>query len=136
MRLARLFAFPLIAALAAGCASAPGGSYYTGVGSAQIVPGKSFKEGRLAAIHLAERNARDQILAQAANEKMANGAYLGHAMIADPVVRAKVYDTVRTAQIAEEKVDPAGAVSVTLRLESRLVQEILADPGFAATLSK
>lgn len=118
-------------ALAAGCARAPSGTFYTGVGLAQMEPGKSFSEGRLAAIRLAEKKARDQILEQAADGVFAGGRKLGEAMIADPVLRAKVYDSIRTAKIAEQKVDDEGVARVTVKLDVDLFQKILEDPLYA-----
>jgi hypothetical protein len=114
--------------LAAGCASTPPGGYYEGTASVWIKPGESFVEGRLAAIREAEKRARDAVLAQVIAVSFPNGVSLEKAAIMDPYIRAKLYDTVRSARIAQKTVDEEGQVTITVELERRLLESFIADP--------
>ena len=124
-----LAAFSILAFAA--CARIGPGEGYTATAFAEIVPGKSFTEGKLAAIKTAEKKARDQILVQAMGLKFQSGQTLGDAVITDPFIRAKVYDTIRTAKIADQTVDDNGVVTVTVRLDEAPLLDIVTryNPG-------
>lgn len=115
-----------LVAIALACARPSDGPFYSATAFAAIKPGASFTEGKLAAIREAEKKARDQILLEALQLRFAGGQTLDNAAVRDPFIRAKVYDTIRTAKIADQTIDDKGTtVTVTVRLDLRPLQQIL-----------
>lgn len=50
--------------------------------------------------------------------RFANGMTLEDAVVTDPVIRARVYDTIRTARITDRTIDEDGTrVSITMELD-------------------
>lgn len=126
-------AIPLVWA-ATGCVRPEQELFYSATAFAEIIPGKSFTEGKLVAIQTAEQKARDQILLETMQLKFQNGKTLGDAIITDSFIRAKVYDTIRTAKIVDQTIDDKGVVSITVRLDQKPLFDILSkySPGPAS----
>lgn len=122
---------PLLAAVAmmtvtSACTRAPGGPVYSATGFASIAPDLPFEDGKLVAIRAAERSARDQILLQTLSLISRTGESLEELVISDPFVRAKVYDTIRTAKITDKTIDDENStVTVTVELDQAPLQEFI-----------
>lgn len=119
----------IVAAFLMGCQGIETTPLFSATGMAQIKSEESFAEGKLAAIQLAEKRARDRILLHVMDRTFPNGVTLEEAVISDPFIRAKVYDTIRTARISDQTIDDRGIVSVTVQLDLKLIEEIMADPA-------
>jgi hypothetical protein len=104
---------------------------FSATGHAQISADASLAEGKLAAIQLAEKRARDRILEHVLNRTFPNGVTLEEAIITDPFIRAKIYDTIRTARISDQTIDDEGIVTVTVQLDLGSIEKILAEPSNA-----
>lgn len=121
------FRFLLLAPLfAVACTQTPRGPAYSATAFASIEQGVPFTQGKLAAIQAAEKKARDQILIQALQMRFSTGETLETAAILDPFIRAKVYDTIRTARTTDQTVDEENTtVTVTLELDLKPLQRII-----------
>ncbi|GEM_PF-2801484 len=111
------------------CTRAQSGQYFSATAFAKIPPGTPYEQGKAWAIQEAYRRARDQILAQALELSFPNGELLEDAIVVDPFIRAKVYDTVRTARVTDQTIDDEDTLSVTLRLDLAPLHEIIARYG-------
>ncbi len=132
----RNFCFLIVLLFLASCKGVQEGPFFSATGQAQIKPGASFTEGKLLALRLAEKVARDQILFQAKDHLFSNGVTVEEAMIADPFVRAKIYDTIRTAKITDQTINKEGSVTVTVRFDMAPLMAILADANYAQRIAK
>lgn len=108
------------------CAREAPGTRYSATGFATIDKAAPFTQAKLEALQAAERTARDQILREALQLKFPNGETLETAAIQDAFIRAKVYDTIRTAKITDQTVDETGTtVTVTLKMDMEPLLEIV-----------
>ncbi len=127
-----LCALLVVASFLGACAHDLEGPYYSATGTALIGKDESFQEGRLDALQRAERRARDQILTHILENRFSNGATLDEAMVTDPFIRAKVYDTIRSSKITDQTVSKEGVVNVTVQLDKKPIEAILNNPEYAA----
>jgi len=125
------FLFGCLGLLGLGCATQQEGPFYSATSQAQIQPGKSFTEGKLLAIKLAENRARSQILTHIRDRQFSNGILLDEAIITDPFIQAKIYDTLRNAKITDKTINNEGIVTVTVQLDMAPVNEVLQNPEYA-----
>lgn len=110
-----------------GCVRQDEGAYYSATGFAKIELVDTLAEAKIMARNVAEKKARDLILTQALEMRFRDGTTLGDAVISDPFIRAKVYDTIRTSQILDRTYDEdEGIITVTVRLALEPLMEILA----------
>ncbi|MBI1784872.1 hypothetical protein HYR69_06985, partial [Candidatus Sumerlaeota bacterium] len=107
------------------------GPSFSATAQAKVKPGESFVEGKLAAINLAEKRARDQILLHVMSNKFPNGITLEEAIVTDACIQAKVYDTIRTAKITDKTINDDGMVTVTVELDLAPIMKILSDEEYA-----
>ncbi|MCX7717537.1 MAG: hypothetical protein N2111_03930 [Candidatus Sumerlaeaceae bacterium] len=130
----RLFAL-MVAAMAAGCATAGGRRpapdcvTVTAVGYYKPVamPGTQ----RRVAQNEAEAAGRRQLLEIVGAMPLAGGGTVRDAMARNSVMRADILNIVRTAEVADWQVDPAcGRVTVWMRLDLNRVRETLAAYGY------
>lgn len=111
------------------CTRPEPGPWFSATQQAVIPDDPTLTRNRIAAVRDAERRARDQILSQVMSHRFANGITLEDAVVADPFLRAKVYDTIRAAKLADQTVQPdTNIVTVTVQLDMGPVQAILDDP--------
>lgn len=116
---------------AAGCAERRVGPFYSSTQQAVLreAEGESATRARIEAVRVAENKARDQILLQAFNHSFTNGVTLEDATISDPFLRAKVYDTIRSAKIVDKTIQrDLGIATVTVRLDMGPIVAMLEDP--------
>jgi hypothetical protein len=117
-----------VLALLGGCGHfADRGTAYTATSTVKLDPALSEGAARLEAQATAEREARDQILAQAAQLQLSDGRKLQDLAISDPYVRASLDDTVRAAQIRDKRFNDDGTVTVTVRMELSPLYKMIAD---------
>lgn len=108
------------------CARPAGTPPYSATGFASISGALPFTEAKVAALKEAEKKARDQILTYALQLTYANGQTLETAAIQDAFVRAKVYDTIRTAKIMDQTIDAkAKTVTVTVQMDQQTLLQIV-----------
>lgn len=111
---------------AGGCALRQGaGDVYTATASATVNPQLTPEEARRDANTRAETQARDEILAQAAQVRLPDGRSLEDVAAADNFVRGMLYDTVRDAHKTDHNPSAEGVITVTLSLEKSAVQRIV-----------
>lgn len=128
----RILFFSLIAGgLLAGCKRSQEGPFYSAMSQAQIQRGKSFTEGKLFAIRLAENRARNQILNHIMDRPFPNGIRLEEAVVTDPFIQAKIYDSIRNAKIVDQTINEEGVVTVTVRLNLAPIQDVLSNADYA-----
>jgi hypothetical protein len=108
------------------CARQTASQPYTATAFATIAKDAPFTQAKLKAFEEAERKARDQILFQAMQQRFPNGQTLEDAAIQDSFIRAKLYDTIRTAKITDQTVDEAATtVTVTLKMDMEPLLQIV-----------
>lgn len=114
------------------CASGDKGPTYSTTQFVKMPPGDRSTQARIGAIKRAEDLARAQIVRYVRDLEFPDdrefpvGATLGDAIITDPFIRAKVYDTVRTARVTDQTISEEGIVTVTVRLEMAPLLDIIA----------
>lgn len=112
----------------AACSSAPpSGDYVMATGYADIRAGSDFAAKRAGAIKRAELQARLQLLNNILERQYPSGFNIENAVIEDPFIRAKVFDTIRMAKIVDQVDSDGKVVSVTLRLAASEVDTIIND---------
>lgn len=127
-KLLPLFVLPALAGLGlSACTQAEEVEFYSGTAFAELDPELPFTEARFLALQEAEKKARDEILRYMLDLQFQGGrGSLQEAMITDPFIRTKVYDTIRTARVVDRVMqDDDVAVSVTVRIELRPLMDIL-----------
>ena len=114
------------------CASGDKGPAYSTTQFVEMPPGDRSTQARIMAIKRAEDLARAQIVRYVRDlefpddREFPDGSTLGDAIITDPFIRAKVYDTVRTARVTDQTISEEGVVTVTVRLEMAPLLDIIA----------
>lgn len=96
-------------------------------GYADIRGGSGFAAKRAGAIKQAELQARLQLLTNIMQRQYPSGFSIEDAVIDDPFIRAKVFDTIRMAKIVDQVDSDGKVVSVTLRIAASEVDTIIND---------
>ena len=123
----------LLSMILAGCSSTSvDGEYLTATGYSQIRSGGNFAAERASAIKRAETAARLQLMNNIMQRDYESGFSIGEAVIEDPFVRAKVFDTIRMAKITDQVDSDGKFASVTIRLSVSVVETLINDYSYGS----
>lgn len=107
----------MIAAAGCGFTARQKAPAFSSTAMAQMSPALPTDQARREAISRAETKARDQIMLQVRQLRLADGRSLEDLAVIDPFVRAMVQDAVRNAHQIDRTVSDQGVVTVTLSMD-------------------